>query len=1066
MATINVLALDRTDSQVEIGRRKGARTIRLDHQLHDAAFHMAGLQETRTHVGQYKSDHYTIFSSGRAGNHDERSGCELWLHRTLPLLTRDDGSKLTLADCTCVVAHADPRRLFVKVEHDHFQITAVVLHAPCLGKATGDATAPIEVIRAWWVETETIWQQVVHTEMICVFIDANATLASATIEFFQQHHADATTAQSSIFEDFLCDHQLYVPATFAALHSGPSFTWTHSSGKRMRLDYVLLSEKLFAMVDHSATWVSYDGTFTHEDHIPAVIHLNGWIHVVPPVTKHQWDEFALLDPGRCAAFQDALATLPIPPCEVSVDTHCALYERQVLQLAKQFFTRKPGVRRRPTLSRHTLDTIAFKRHILDCGRAWALMTHPDFKEELKIVERQVRRMVTEDLQIMFDQILVHLQEAGQLSDHKQMFRMLTRLGGRRHKTKLPAKPLPMLKTPQGEAVTSFAQQQQLWMDQFAKVEAGLRVAWQDLRNADSAAPCLPVDVQEAAAFPSDWQIQAAVSKLKRGKAPGPNGLTPCVLKAGGSILSKQLATITTKAVAHSKEPSSWKGGRLVPLYKGKDSTADPAAYRAIYISDHTSKIYHRMLRQQLEGPWTAHMDLLQLGGRKAMGTDLAHHMLEAHQFWSRKNKLPSAVVFFDLRAAFYSVLRQALLGQSLDSAPLLLALAQWGVPRPVVDAWLNQAQEDHAILGASRHTEQLIHDCMTNTFFTVDGVPEVCHTTRGTRPGDPLGDLLFNLIMRLVLKDMHQHIQCTSNAYWIGTPKQCTSFLDAKQIPPHAYFDVSFVDDAAIAIRAESLEAVETTIKVVVEAFHHAAMARGLGVNFSQGKTEVLWDIIGKGSRALKERLHDSGQWLTWQTPGHHFSLRVSHSYKHLGSWIQMGGSHKREISHRASMALQSWGCLARTFYHKKHVGMQAKTIAFQSLSMSRLMFNAHTWVGITDDQVAQWQQKLRKPIGLLTKHLLKGVSPLTVDTVDLFALARILPPSDQLHVARLRYLKRLLNYCPQGLWDLLFHARAWPHSWIAHCQSSFEWFLQFYQVPGGTHRCSGLAGMAHLHCT
>ena len=245
MATINVLALDRTDSQTEIGRCKGARTLRLDHQLHDAAYHMAGLQETRTHVGQYRSDHYTIFSSGGAGTNDERSGCELWLHRTLPLLTLDDGTRLTFADCKCVVAQADPRRLFVKVEHDYFQMTAVVLHAPCLGKATGDATAPIEVVRAWWAETETIWQQVVDTEMICVFVDANATLASATTEFFQTHHADATTAQSSIFEDFLCGHQLYVPATFAALHSGPSFTWTHSSGKRMRLDYVLLSELFF-----------------------------------------------------------------------------------------------------------------------------------------------------------------------------------------------------------------------------------------------------------------------------------------------------------------------------------------------------------------------------------------------------------------------------------------------------------------------------------------------------------------------------------------------------------------------------------------------------------------------------------------------------------------------------------------------------------------------------------------------------------------------------------------------------------------------------------------------------
>ena len=86
----------------------------------------------------------------------------------------------------------------------------------------------------------------------------------------------------------------------------------------------------------------------------------------------------------------------------------------------------------------------------------------------------------------------------------------------------------------------------------------------------------------------------------------------------------------------------------MPLYKGRDSTADPAAYRAIYISDHTSKLYHRMLRSQLEGPWTEGMDLLQGGGRKSMGTDVAHHMVEAHQFWCRRRKLPSAVVFFDL----------------------------------------------------------------------------------------------------------------------------------------------------------------------------------------------------------------------------------------------------------------------------------------------------------------------------------------------------------------------------------------------------------------------------------
>ena len=164
---------------------------------------------------------------------------------------------------------------------------------------------------------------------------------------------------------------------------------------------------------------------------------------------------------------------------------------------------------------------------------------------------------------------------------------------------------------------------------------------------------------------------------------------------------------------------------------------------------------------------------------------------------------------------------------------------------------------------------------------------------------------------------------------------------------------------------------------------------------------------------------------------------------------MQIGGCHQREIAQRASLAMQSWGCLARSFYHKRHVGLKAKTTAFQSLSMSRMMYNAHTWVGVTDDHLATWQQKLRKPLGLMTKPMLKGIAPVKVDTTDLFALAQILPPTDQLHVARLRYLKRLLKYCPQTLWNLLYQTGEWPHSWLALCKSSFAWFLQFYQVPG-----------------
>ena len=106
----------------------------------------------------------------------------------------------------------------------------------------------------------------------------------------------------------------------------------------------------------------------------------------------------------------------------------------------------------------------------------------------------------------------------------------------------------------------------------------------------------------------------------------------------------------------------------------------------------------------------------------------------------------------------------------------------------------------------------------------------------------------------------------------------------------------SFVDDVAVAIHAETWSDHEPIINSVVEAFHHAAALRGLAVNFDKGKTEVIWDILGRGSRSLKVRLHDHGQCLCWSTSEASFQLRVSHSYKHLGSWLQTAGCHQREI--------------------------------------------------------------------------------------------------------------------------------------------------------------------------
>jgi hypothetical protein len=136
------------------------------------------------------------------------------------------------------------------------------------------------------------------------------------------------------------------------------------------------------------------------------------------------------------------------------------------------------------------------------------MTHGDFREELKAVETQVRKLVNRDLQIFYDQLLVQLQDAGHVHDHKQMFRALTRLGGKRHKRPSAVKPLPMLRDSAGQLVTSYAHQ-------FAAIEAGVPVSRQALMRADSSGLGLALDLPEACSFPSSWQLHEAVSTLKR-----------------------------------------------------------------------------------------------------------------------------------------------------------------------------------------------------------------------------------------------------------------------------------------------------------------------------------------------------------------------------------------------------------------------------------------------------------------------------------------------------------------------------------------------------------------------
>ena len=78
------------------------------------------------------------------------------------------------------------------------------------------------------------------------------------------------------------------------------------------------------------------------------------------------------------------------------------------------------------------------------------------------------------------------------------------------------------------------------------------------------------------------------------------------------------------------------------------------------------------------------------------------------------------------------------------------------------------------------------------------------------------------------------------------------------------------------------------------------------------------------------------------------------------------------------------------------------------------------------------------------------GCPPTHVETIGLFGIAGLLPPVDLLDLAHLRYLRRLIKYCPAILWSCMFYARRGESSWFHACEASCRWFRQFYPHPYG----------------
>jgi hypothetical protein len=215
--------------------------------------------------------------------------------------------------------------------------------------------------------------------------------------------------------------------------------------------------------------------------------------------------------------------------------------------------------------------------------------------------------------------------------------------------------------------------------------------------------------------PTLTEVTSAIRRLKNGKAAGPDGITPELLKFAETPISIALHQLFVRVWASGKVPAEWKEGVIVPLYKGKGSHTVCSNYRPISLLSVPGKVFAHVLLARIRPLMMKHRRPQQSGftsGRSTMDAILALRLLaELHRAYNR----PLYVAYIDIKAAFDSVDRSALwkVLQGVGLPPSLLQLI------------------------CDLHTGTTARVCMLNELFAPFG------TTSGVRQGCILAPDLF-----------------------------------------------------------------------------------------------------------------------------------------------------------------------------------------------------------------------------------------------------------------------------------------------------------------------------------